>query len=486
MYDLTAIGAPRAGANLSIRKVTLGALVALGTVCLSLNPVYGTAIMAVGCVIAIAASTPSARTVTATTVLLCVMPDSPTLFHISRLAITPRILMLVLVGFQWTFAVARGSIRARLSFRPVWTLYTVVVVIGAALNHRTQDIPLFLLLVLLPYAVGCSFGANNELLRGVLRGVMVGSCLLGAIAILEFIRHKAFLAPVYDLSEYKRAGNLRANAGWQHPLALGMFLCLGVFITVDAARRQGAVWAMAVALLIAGGIFATQERSPIIGLAAGGLVFMLLQSSAKARTKAAMSAVLIVLAVLAMPGSSGSSFREFLSQSTQKGTAASADVTGRSELLGLGIKAIAKRPLFGFGYGSGASISANPSLLPLLTRGHTFYTDIANWPLSIAIETGWLGLACIVAIFGGALTRLIRSRHVSGPLPVVPAAAGLVGAAVTSFGVAALPSSVLFMFVIGLFSSGCLASGSIIPRQMSQPAPEPQVKHTRTRASERV
>lgn len=438
----------------------LAVTTALGllVIALSLKPLYGLGAIAVVATILLAVSPPSVLTTTILTTALVLMPDSPNLLHISKLGITPRVLALMLFTLHWGLAVLGSRIRMRLTFAPLWAAYSVVVIVGAMLADRPQDMALFLLLALIPYAVGCSLGGRSDLVRGVLRGIVVGSCILGAVAITEFIRHKAFFTPVYGMKEYARAGNLKANAGWQHPLALGMFLCLGAFLAVEMLRRRSSLLATLAAILIAGGIFATQERSPIIGLVAGALVAVLLQLNAKARIRGLLVAGVVVLAVVATPA--GGSFGQFLSESTVAGTTAAADVQGRSELLELGVRAVGTEPLFGFGYGAGANVQSNPALASLLTHGRITYTDIADWPLTLAIETGVLGLAVFILILGGNLKRMTRRRAVTDPLPVVPAIAGLVAATVTSIGVATLPSSLLFIFMMGLCSTGCRLGSS--------------------------
>lgn len=436
-------------------RVAPTVLLGAGVIALSLNPLYGFVALAIGAALVLILAPPSALTVTVTTTLLVLLPDSPDLFHVSHLQITPRILALALILLQWTIAVFRAQVPMRLTFAKAWSVYAVVVVVGALLVNRPQAVPLFLALALMPYCVGCTLGADAALLRAVLRGIVVGSCILGAVAIIEFIRHKALFSPVYNRIEYARAGNLRANAGWQHPLALGMFLCLGAFVTIEEARQRSSALAAGAALLIAGGIFATQERSPVIGLVVGALVFVLLQLNTKMRGRALLLAGITVLAVFATPGSSGTAFREFFGQSTSVGTTASADVVGRFELFRLGSRAIAARPLVGFGYGTGANVQGSALLTPFLMSAKATYTDIANWPLTIAIETGLIGLAAFAFIVGGGLVRLVRRRSIIAPLPVVPAIAGVVAALVTSFGVASLPSSLLFLFVMGVYSTGC-------------------------------
>ncbi len=431
-------------------------LVSTVVIGLSLNPVYGLAILTVMAVLTLIMLPLSAVTVAATTILLVVLPDSPNLFDIARLQVTPRIFALILILLQLIIGVCRARVSIRFTFAAAWSVYAMVVLVGAVLANRYQAVPLFLLLAMAPYCVGCTLGADTQLLRGVLRGMVLGLFILAIIAVTEFILHKNFLSPVYNVvgGEYARAGNVRANAGWLHPLDLGMFFCLGAFIAIEEARRRGAVFAALAALLVAGGIFATQERSPLIGFVAGVLVFILLQVNARMRIRALAFAGVAVLAVAAVPGSSGASFRQFLSQSTAAHTTAGVDVVGRFELLRLGIHAITTRPLFGFGYGVGVNVRNNALLDPLLTHGNTIFTDIANWPLTIGIETGLLGLATFAAIVGSNLVRMVIHRAAVYPLPMVPAIAGVIAALVTSLGVASIPSSLLFVFILGIYSTG--------------------------------
>lgn len=438
-------------------------LVGATVIALSLNPLYGFAVLGIVLVIMLVALPLSTSTVAATTTLLILSPDSPNLFYLGHLQITPRMVALGLLVLQVTIGIYRERAPVRFTFAVIWAWYLVVVVSGALLANRLQAIPLFLFIAILPYGVGCTLGADPSLLRGVLRGIIIGSCVLAAIAITEFIRHKAFISPGSGLTEEVRAGNLRANAGWQHPLALGMFFCLGAFVILDEARRRGLIYAALALILIAGGIFATQERSPLIGLFVGALVIVLFQMGVRRRARALIAIGIVVLIIIVIPGSRGEAFRQFLSQSTVTGTTAAADVTGREELLHLGIHAVRVHPLFGVGYGSGSNVRGNSLLSPLLMGYGISFTDIANWPLTIAIETGLLGLAAFIVLLCGNVMRLARRRRVTYPLPVVPALAGIVAAFVTSFGVATVPSSLLFVFVLGVYSTGCGVTNVIRP-----------------------
>lgn len=414
--------------------------------------------VAIGVGVAAIALPLSPTGVAVTTGFLVLAPDSPAFMHLRGLEVTPRVGALAVVLIQCGVAICAGKAKPRLSYPRVWTVYAGSVGIGAVLADRPQAFPLFLLFVLLPFTAGCTIGANQELVRGAVRGIVVGVCVLSAVAIVEFLRNKPFFAPVYSVGtgDYTRSGNLRANAGWVHPLALGMFLCLGAFLTIDEIRRKGGGGVgIAGALLVAGGLFAVQERSPLLGVSVGAIAYIVAQLDGRRRRQATALAAILLVATVAVPGSRGAAFRTFLDQSTSAQTTASVNITGRLELVSLGIGAVRSQPVFGFGYGASENVMGDAALRPLLTQGFTTFTDIADWPLSIAVDTGLIGLAAFIVIVCRTLRRMVRERAVTDPAPVAALLAGIVAALVCSLGVAETTSAMIFLFVLGVCSTNC-------------------------------
>ena len=131
--------------------------------------------------------------------VLVLAPDSPAFMHVRGLGVTPRVGALVIVLIQCAVAICAGKAKPRLSCPRAWGVYAGSVAIGAVLAGRPQAFPLFLLFVLLPFPAGCTIGADRELVRGAVRGIVIGVCVLSAVAIVEFLRNKPFFAPVYSV-----------------------------------------------------------------------------------------------------------------------------------------------------------------------------------------------------------------------------------------------------------------------------------------------
>jgi hypothetical protein len=421
-----------------------------------INLKYGLACLGLIVVMLFLFAPPGRGSVTGAVFLLVWAPDAPTLFHVHGAPVSPRWVVLGLVFLMCASWVVRGRIRPRLTFSRLWLVLTIIVVVGGILDHRTHGILDFLGFAAIPYVLGCTLGDNAERIVGAIRGLVAGACVCAAEAVIEFVRGKPFFPALSHKGIFVRAGNLRAYAGWSHPLALGMFLCLAAFLVIDRARLRSLWLTIGAVMLIVAGVFATQERSPLIGLAAGAFTFVLLQPKLRYKIRATAGVAVAALVVVLFPGSEGASFRSYLTASTTVANQAGADVTGRLTLLKLGLHAVLTKPFYGWGYGVTDTTGNVQGLATIMTSGTHTYTDIANWPLSVAIQTGLIGFAVMMIIVLGNLLKLIRLRNQDTVLPIVPAAAGFAAAFVESFGSEARSSTMVFLFVIGAFSTGCV------------------------------
>ena len=442
---------PRGAVALGIPAVILGIV----TVAMLVSVKYGVACLGSIVLLLFLFAPPSRTAVTGAVFLLVWAPDAPALGYVHGAPVSPRWVVVGLVFLMCASWIVRGRARPHFSFSRSWMLLTIVVIVGGILDHRIHGILDFFGFALVPYIVGCTIGHEGDRLLGVIHGLVAGACVCAAEAIIEFLRSTPFFPAPAHAGSFIRAGNLRAYAGWEHPLALGMFLCLTAFLVIDWARTKGPMMMIGAVILMAAGVFATQERSPLLGLAAGVATFVILQPRLRYKIRTLAVSSVAVLVVLLFPGSSGASFRSYLTESTTVANKAGSDVTGRFTLLKLGLHAVFSRPLYGWGYGVNDTTGTVQGLASELTSGSHTYTDIANWPLAMAIQTGFVGFGALMVIVLGNFVRLIRLRKENTVLPIIPAVAGLIGAFVASFGVEARSSTLVFLFVLGAFSTGC-------------------------------
>jgi O-antigen ligase len=192
--------------------------------------------------------------------------------------------------------------------------------------------------------------------------------------------------------------------------------------------------------LCAAAIFCTLSRSPVVGLAAGGVVFAALAGRTRLRATLAIAAAVAVFVLY--PGNDGDAFRRYLDESTNLRSVEAGNVLGRVNLFSAGVDALAARPLLGYGYGATLGGASD-----FLTVGARSYTDVANFPLAFALETGCLGLLVMLAILLQVAARMARCRDPYGRAVL----AGLVAALTTAFGVTAVGANQIVLVIVGVY-----------------------------------
>ena len=390
------------------------------------------------------------RGAAASTLFLAVFPDSPSVGHIATFIITPRDIAL-LFALLMVLGSGKVPVLKRSSFRRTWLVWFIIVVVGALANHRPQAVPEFVVFLPLPFLLGSILGSTPSGAVGALRGLIAGTLVLVMEGFSEFLMHRNLFPPaVHGLVRFVRAGNTQAAAGWQHPLALGMFLCTVAFIVIDRAARRGLPLAIVATLFLAGGVFVTEERSPLLGFGAGLLVYLLLQRAVRYRIRVLAVMLAGSVGIAAFPGSGANLFRRFLSSSISSGSASGIDVTGRLILLRLAWSAIKHNPLTGYSYGVIENTQAVGRLSSYLVFRGSLYSDIADFPLGIAVDTGLLGLAALVVVLAGTVLILLRARREVGTGPYAGLCAGVVAGFVASLGTSAQSSAMMLLFVCGL------------------------------------
>ena len=405
-----------------------------------------------------AAATSRATLATIAMVFLFVSPDGIPLGTFLRTQISLRWLFLALLGLVAALSALAGG--SRPIWKPVWpwVIYGAAVLGGSVVDHRLQAIPQFLFFGLLPFFVGLSWGGDDPRLFGAVRGIVYSTLALSVWAIFEFAVGKSLIQPAGQSG--RSGGYLRANAGFSYPLSLSMVLAIGFFLVLAWGRGRGILFRLGAPAVVIGGIFTTQERSPLIGVLTGIIGLLLLERTTRARSRVIGITAIAVLVILLFPGNGGSSFRQFLFSSTTVGSTSGSTISYRQTLLSVGLHVVRTHPIFGIGYGAISSIKDNPVYASQFYYGGHVYSDIANYPLSVAIEAGLIGFVAFIWIFIRSIIDVARSQLLGSKSMAKHAAVALVAGLVTSVGVAQGSSSVLLFVCLGLFSSASHRSRS--------------------------
>lgn len=253
-----------------------------------------------------------------------------------------------------------------------------------------------LLLFIIPYFALSRGVRNPEDLDSCFRAILFASLILAAIALVstlkqwDFYRYRA-PATVFTIPDL-RSGFIRIEAT-ANTHSLGYHLALGV-IMLEYLKRPLALglvrlWIIRGALLA--GIFVTDSRGAMLGLAVAFVAYAAAVPTSKALRRTLLGA-LVVAAV--------SGFVFLVS-----GDASEFDTYGsisyRQALITISVAHILKNPLFG-----DMNFLADPSFAPLM-QGQGII-DITNFYLQIGLQFGLVGLGLILAIVIGVLRGLFH------------------------------------------------------------------------------
>jgi O-antigen ligase len=425
----------------------LARLVLIGTplavVLAATHSVFLLAVAAAVIGLALVVTFPSAGSVRYLGVLLVLAPDPVTVAHLGGSPVSARTLVFALLGGLTVLACLRGRLHIQVPAPLLLTVLALAGFIGAVDNGRTKSLVEFTVLMVLPPVAGAILATDRRLAVELLRGLTAGTLVLIALAIFEAITNHDFLVSATASGTFIRAGHVRTTAGWDYPTTLSAFLCLGGFFVVHVLRTRWAFIGMALGgTLVTAAIITTQARSGLLGLAAGGLTYLLLQRRFGQVMGVLLGLASAVALLMVLPGAAPSSFRDFVGQSLTPGSAANSNVRYRQDLYSDAHAAVAQHPWFGFGYGSGKSVAINEL--------HQYFgklTDLASLPVSLAVQLGLVGTAATFLFLLLVVFRVIRARELPERLPI---AAGLVGCFVAMIGVPVTPPLTWMLLVAGV------------------------------------
>jgi O-antigen ligase len=244
------------------------------------------------------------------------------------------------------------------------------------------------------------------------------------------------------------AGRIIWNFYFSNPNDLAMTcllpigLCGAILVTERGWLRVAAALGVPVLLLV---VFLTQSRGVVLGIAAGGLYF-LLRSREKMRLVLYAAVAIIVAALVApqgvwdrMAGLSQASLADMSRVDEEK------SAESRWAIMGIGLGIARDNPLVGVGIGNYGYVHALRSKRdPMLTLGARGYRDAHSMYIRSAAEAGFAGGLAIIAF---VLASLAAVRKVRKRIDQVPGSQGMSNALL------ALEMSMVAFAVGGLFSS---------------------------------
>lgn len=330
---------------------------------------------------------------------------------------TPAMVLGLLGGGLWLFGVlvpALGSARGRQPVRALVLLYLLAVIASFVVasqrgldpvEARAADRGLFVAASAVGFALVAADGIRTRArLERLLKGLIVGSCGLAIIGILQFTISLDLASmirlPLLSVDETKyeaitqRSEFNRVSGTTYHPIefsaVLTMILPLALHFTSSSPPGQRRRWWLAVGILGAA-VPMSVSRTGTIGLLAVALV--LFPTWTRPRRKQAMwAALLMAIAMKALiPGLLGTIRSLFLSFGVDP------SVTNRRIDYSYVNSFIAQRPVFGRGFGT---------FLP------TRYDYLDNQFLLSLVETGVVGLVMLLGVFtaGMGCLRGLRRR----------------------------------------------------------------------------
>ena len=272
-----------------------------------------------------------------------------------------------------------------------------------------------LIILAVPFCIFVTYVRKFKHIRHIAAATAIGAGVAGGIAGIEFLTKSllaAKLAPFIMTSaqwleitqELKtRDGIFRAQATHTHPISLGEYLSftapLALCFFAAAKRRARILWALILVLIVIG-IFATNSRGALMALAAGtcfitAIAFFgrikQLQGSRFLPLAGLASIFLIAAAPILVAGAQKIA-------NGDSGTSAARSTQGRIDQINMAWPKIVKRPVLGYGAGRSARIVGY--------YGRALSLD--NYYLSLAVELGFPGPLCFLAILIAAIATTLK------------------------------------------------------------------------------
>lgn len=235
--------------------------------------------------------------------------------------------------------------------------------------------------------------------RSALGTVAALGVALTSVALAQLAFPGAGIGRAYVPTAGNVLGLLRPAAFFMDPNFLGGFLAMGALvaaaIAVWSGRRGGLVWG-ACAIASAFGMAITLSRSAWVGFAAGAMTLVALAPRARRLAVGGALATFAVAAAIAVPG-------------TVERFAAGVDRSARIrvELASAELAIATQRPVTGTGLATFGRVYEEAGGSARTGR----ILDPHQVPLTVAAETGAVGVAAMAAVLAGLAAAAIRRRR---------------------------------------------------------------------------
>lgn len=339
--------------------------------------------------------------------LLAASLPLPAIFSTTSLRFTLAAPLTALVVMAWGLGYADPRRRLRTGALPAGATLAVLgafalgTVFAVDLTISIRETLNFAVLIALLFAA-TDIVARDRSVAGQLVGALTAiGAACGVLAVLESLGALPGSFPRRGTDLY------RAALGFGQPNGLGLFLAVLLPLALGRAgeavpgRRAPAI---AAALLIALGLFATFSRGAWLALLAGSAVLPMVG----ARRRFLNFWIAALLLAVAVDVASGGALRE-----TARNTIGDWVIEQRAALMAAGLLMFRMHPWTGVGPGGfEASLdrvgAAIPALTDYLPTPHNVY-------IQMAAETGIFGFIALIAFFGVVLRRLLRGARAAPP-----------------------------------------------------------------------
>jgi O-antigen ligase len=340
-----------------------------------------------------------------------------------------------------------GSVRRRVD--PAHAAFGALVLVAATGAFFAVDVAIVgkivlmwsVFLVLSVYVAG----AEEHQVRRLAAAIVASCAALGLFAVLG--------AGDLQSREGGQGAEGRASGAFNHPNLLAQYLVLGLPLAIVAAVEARGRWrpvALAAAALIAIALLLTLTRAAIIGGAVGVLALMVWPRF----RRAAAIGLCVVMAGLPLGLSAVTQSRDAQIIRTRLSTVgAETETNPRLRIYERAPSMLADRPLLGVGIGNFYVWSP---LYGMRDKGGFVFEHAHNVALTIALETGLIGLAALVAFvwrMAAVCLRVVRQR--AGPLHgigvgVVAGFASIATVSLTDYPLRSNPVTAVLLLEVGL------------------------------------
>ncbi|MCA1656368.1 MAG: O-antigen ligase family protein [Actinobacteria bacterium] len=377
-----------------------------------------------------------------------------------RVASVLALVPLVLGPWRVRFSVADGLVLA----------FVVDSLLSGFFQSSAPGVGQFALNLFVPLSFYVAARALPQRLQRRLVTAAVAAITVGAITVVveRFAGHPLFQDPQSyswlptTLGVFRPGGIYGSPPAASLALAVGLLLAVSLRASAATGKRKVAVSAATGVMLLA--MVLTFERSGMLGLAVGALVYLLLCGiDARALLRYSIVAGLVVVAVIvAYP-------KVQANETFQKGVLRPGTLAGRTSIWQEELPIVGSSPgtaTIGVGFGATVLVRAGDTVPPqaLATHPRLISTSIHNQYLLILLEQGGIGLAIFLAFVAVVTRSGVRSGRRTHDRLTAGLTAAVVAVLVASLAMTPMleySSWILSLLLFGLLVSRAQLDGRV-------------------------